>query len=322
MVRTDFCSGVQATPWSSDKKVNREEKRAMKEITRRLYTKPVMLGIAFLAGAVLLAGLFVTANSRAAAPTSISEGDDKFETTGNGETYHNFGASPIPRDFFGQGSEEFRGVVPLVGVPIPGQGEIDTIVHRAGCASVPCNAAIEMTHLSLKGIGPITVTFPNHTESWEVFVGLSTFKDSTGTMAIGPNTFDSSLKVWPKFTFVRGATILELDTGDPNGPGLTAAPDTAVGEAVEFEPAPAPAPCPVVVSEFEPHANASVSAAAAASCAPVTLTSSNSPWVPCGNGGFCIPQPITEAELLASHNASPPGTKKKKAIAVKGGVAQ
>ena len=39
----------------------------MKEITRRLYTKPVMLGMAFLVGMALVVGLFVTAKSTAAA---------------------------------------------------------------------------------------------------------------------------------------------------------------------------------------------------------------------------------------------------------------
>jgi hypothetical protein len=33
----------------------------MKEITRRLYTKPVMLGLAFLVAGALAVGLFVTA---------------------------------------------------------------------------------------------------------------------------------------------------------------------------------------------------------------------------------------------------------------------
>lgn len=282
----------------------------MKEITRRLYTKPVMIGLAFLVGMVLLVGLFVSTR-KAAAFTVILAGDDKFETTNNGETYHNFQSSKVPADFFGPGSLEYAGNVPLEGVPLPGQGNIDTIIHRDQNVTVPGSTTIRMTALSLKSINPITVNYccGGAPESWNVFVGLSTFKASTGSMTIGPSTFDSSLKVWPKFTFVRipdGAT-LELDTGDPNGPGLTAAPDLAVASALEPAPAPTIAPCPVVVDEFEGHA----SATASSSCAPVTLTSTNSPWQPCGTGGFCIPRPITEAELLAAHNASPPGTKKK-----------
>jgi hypothetical protein len=293
----------------------------MKEITRRLYTKPVMIGMALLVGLVLVAGLFVTTKSEAQSGTFIQFGDDKFETTGNGETYHNFGASKIPADFFGPGSQEYSGTVPLVGVPLPGQGDIDTIVHRDQSVLTPGTTTIRMTDLSLKGINAITVTFSNGsttwTEEWNVAVGLSTLKASTGTMFIDSNgTFDSTLKVWPKFTFTRNGVTLVLDTGDPNGPGLTAISQPGVMNSAVFEPAPEPiptvAPCPIVVGEFEPVGDVSeaTTSAAASSCAPVTLTSNNNPWVLCGNQ-ICIPRPITEAELLAAHNASPPGTKKK-----------
>lgn len=288
----------------------------MKEITRRLYTKPVMLGLSLLAGMVLLAGLFVTTRN-AQATTFIPKGDDTFETTGNGETYHNFAASKVPAHFFGQGSQEYAGSVPLVGVPLAAGSDIDTIIKREQDVTIPGSptTTLRMTGLSLKSIAPITVTFPNRTEAWDVYVGLSIFKASTGSMTLSAGgTFDSSLKVWPRFTFKRVSdqSTLVLDTGDPNGPGLTAASDTAVAQEFIAEPVPAPtvAPCPVVIDEFEgPIFNGS-SAASASSCAPVTLTSTNSPWQFC-NGIFCIPRPLTEAELLAAHNASPPGTKKK-----------
>ena len=300
----------------------------MKEITRKLYTKPVMLGLALLLGMVVLTGLFVTTKSTAAVNTFIPEGDDKFETTANGETYHNFAASKIPANFFGPTSNEYTGVVPLVGVPLPNEGDIDTVIHR-NAVWAPGTTSIKMTKLSLRSINPIIVTYGNGSpsEQWEVSVSLSTLKESTGTMTFSATTFDSSLKVWPKFTFRRLSdnTTLVLDTGDPNGPGLTAASETAIaGDSTVFEPAPAPtiAPCPIVVGEFEPVGGVSDSATTSAStsgCSPVTLTSSNSPWTFC-NGVFCIPRPLTEAELLAAHNASPPGTKKRqlaaKAIAV------
>jgi len=292
----------------------------MKEITRRLYTKPVMLGMAFLVGVVLLVGLFVTTKSGAAAFTVVPKGFDKFETTGNGETYHNFAASKIKADFFGPGSHEYSGTVPLVGVPLPGEGDVDTIIERISDVPLGGSTAIKMTKLSLRSINPIQVTYVGGgSEFWDVAVGLSAFKASTGTMTIeSGGTFDSTLKVWPKFTFTRNGVTLELDTGDPNGPGLTAADSAVAGEFVA-EPAPAPtiAPCPVVIGEFEPHGEATggatVSAAASSSCAPVTLTSNNSPWAWCGLF-FCIPRPITEAELLAAHNASPPGTKKQQQV--------
>src|SRR5687767_7571403 len=290
----------------------------MKEIMRRLYTKPVMLGMAFLVGVALVAALFVTANSRAAAQsTYIPAGDDKFETTNNGETYHNFQASPIPANFFGAGSNQYSGIVPLEGVPIPGQGDIDTIIHRNNDVFAPGSTTITMTALSLKGINPITVTYTGGgSETWAVRVSLSDVQASSGSMSFSSgSSFDSSLKVWPKFTFTRipdGLTKV-LDTG---GSGLTAqsvsdgGSDLAVMsqsasafEGSVFEPAPAPtaapAPCRAIAVEddFE-----SKTISASASCAPVTLTSTNSPWP--------INRPITEQELLASHNASPPGTKK------------
>ena len=293
----------------------------MKEITRRLYTKPVMLGMAFFVGLALVVALSVTSRSKAAGPP-IPSGDDLFETTGNGETYHNFQASPIPKDFFGPTSEEFKGVVPLVGVAIPGRpDEIDTIIHRAGCISTPCTMAIQMTALNLKGINSITVGYSDPAkpdETWTVEVNLSTAKTSTGTMTFnaGGTSFDSTLKVWPKFTFRRvpdGETRV-LDTG--SGSGLASVSDGSGGSDslqsasvsdsfIGFEPAPsatvAPAPCTAVAkSDFE--SNQTVSAAATG-CAPVNLTSTNNPWP--------ITRPLTEQELLASHNASPPGTKRK-----------
>lgn len=296
----------------------------MKEITRRLYTKPVMLGMAFLVGVALVVGLFVTTKSRAAATPYFQAGDDKFETTANGETYHNFASSKIPANFFGPGSQEYSGLVPLVGVPLPGEGDVDTIVHRNQDVDVPGTTTIKMTALSLKSINPITVTYTGGgTESWSVQVGLSDFKASNGTMTIeSGGTFDSTLKVWPKFTFTRipdGLTKV-FDTG---GSGLTADSTASMSDGLVVEPGPEPvptvAPCPVVIDDFESKVNGGsmLSATSSSSCAPVTLTSNNSPWVICIGGGFCIPRPITEAELLAAHNASPPGTKKKVAVAAK-----
>ena len=299
----------------------------MKEITRRLYTKPVMLGIAFFVGMVMVAGLFVTSRSKAAPSTFIEHGDDEFETTGNGETFHNFAASPIPANFFGPGSNQYTGVVPLVGVPInPAVSDVDTVIHRNQDVFTPGTTTLQMTALNLKSINSITVTYSGGgSEAWNVKVGLSAFKTSTGSMTIGDGgTFDSSLKVWPRFTFVRVSDnkTLVLDTG---GSGLTASSTASMSEAaIIVEPGPvpeptiAPAPCRAVAidKEFEPKTNFSAStfAAAASSCPPVTLTTTNTPWQLC-NGVFCIPRPLTEQELLASHNASPKGTKKQQQAA-------
>ncbi|HKR23500.1 MAG TPA: hypothetical protein VJS17_12940 [Pyrinomonadaceae bacterium] len=293
----------------------------MKEITRRLYTKPVMLGMAILMGVGLAVGLFLTANSRAAVATFIPAGDDKFETTNNGETYHNFQASPVPGGFFNfdgkTTSNPYSGVVALEGHPLANQeAQVDTVIHRNNDVWVPGSTSIKITALSLGSINPITVSYSDRpSELWSVAVGLSDLQASTGTMSIGSGgTFDSSLNVFPKFTFTRlsdGKTKV-LDTGG-SGPGLTAAATIGGDVVIGPEPVPAPtiAPCKATIDDIEPtRFNGATSSAAAAGCAPVKLTSTNSPWQICPDGRFCIPRPITEQEILASHFASPPGTKK------------
>lgn len=296
----------------------------MKEITRRLYTKPVMLGMALLVGVALIVGLFVTSQSTAAANAfPVMAGNDEFETAGDGETFHDFGGSPIPANFFGSGSNAFSGLVALQGVPLAPGSNVDTVIQRHQTVSAPGGStALTMTGLSLRGMGPITVTFNNGTPSqqWDVAVSLSAYKASTGSMKINASTFDSTLKVWPKFTFTRvggGGGPLVLDTGAPTGPGLQAAATTA-NDGVVFEPAPAPtvapAPCTRIdVIEGTTKIGGSFdSATAASSCAPVTLSSVNSPWGNCP--GFCIPVPITEEERWARHRPGPRGT-------IKGGIA-
>ena len=291
----------------------------MKEITRRLYTKPVMLGMAFLMGVALVVGMFVTTKSHAVqSGFPVVAGNDEFETTANGESQHDFAGSPIPAGFFGAGSQAYSGTVTLEGVPLnPAVSDTDTIIQRHQTVSAPGGSTqLTMTALNLKGTGPITVSFSDgHTETWDVKVGLSQFKSSTGTMTINSSTFDSTLKVWPRFTFTRGTTTLVLDTG--SGSGLTASSTAASQTAIDFndngdvivvdDPQPLPAPCKqVIVRNFEGFASAT--AAATSSCPPLTLTAT-SPWFPCPPTGFCKP-PLTEAERWAKHNASPPGTKK------------
>ncbi|HKR12276.1 MAG TPA: hypothetical protein VJT15_09470 [Pyrinomonadaceae bacterium] len=331
----------------------------MKEITRRLYTKPVMLGMAFLVGAMLVVGLFVTSTSNAAS-TFIPKGDDRFETTGNGETFHNFGAVPVPAGFFGTTSEAFSGVVPLVGVPIAGEGDIDTIITRVDDVQTPGVTNLKMKAINLASINNITVTYSDPgkpDEQWSMTVTLSTLRASTGTMTIhSGGTFDSSLNVFPKFTFRRISDNFTKvwDTGSSTGPNALALAEASkarvFNDEIAAEPAPAPVPAPTVApapchistidvsstqmaipaderslegrisAEAESRVSADITrfaAVATRSCAPVRLTSTNTPWGHCP--GFCIPRPMTEAELWASHNASPPGTKKLNAA--KGGGA-
>ncbi len=294
----------------------------MKEITRRLYRKPVLLSMAFLVGMALAVGLFITTKGDAQA-TVVPAGDDMFETTGNGETFHNFGNDPIPAGFFtsnnGSPSLAYNQLVPLVGKALTTGSDIDTIIHRNQTVTVPGTTSLTMTGLSLDSINAIKITYADgSTEDWDMHVGLSAFKSSTGSMTIeNGGTFDSSLKVWPKFSFKSrfDGDTEELDTG--SGAGLMALSAVSDGGGFEIEPRPVPeptihpAPCPIIVSDTDvSQRSVFATSAAASSCAPVTLTSNNSPWSLC-NGRFCIPRPLTEAELWASHNASPPGTKRK-----------
>ena len=296
----------------------------MKEITRRLYTKPVMLGMAFLMGLALVVGLFVTSKSTAA-PNSfpVAAGNDEFETAGDGSTFHNFAGSPIPANFFGTGSLAYGGQVVLQGVPLGSGSNVDTIIQRTQAVGGPGGSTpIAMTALSLTGTGPITVTYSNNTtEQWNVKVGLSDYKASGGTMTINSSTFDSTLKVWPRFTFTRlsdGAQKV-LDTGSGSGLMAQTASPSKLAAAL---PAPTIAPCKadaVAVNDFQARSNSTVLAAATtSSCPPITLSSVNSPWGPCGDGGaFCIPVPITEEERWARHRPGPKGT-----IKQAGGVAE
>ena len=298
----------------------------MKEITRRLYTKPVMLGMALLVGVALVVGMFVTSNSTAAVANDfpVYEGNDEFVTDGDGETFHNFEGGAIPQHTFGPGSDPYTQNVALKGKPLAAGSLVDTIIDREETVwSSGGTTPITMTGLSLESVSPIIVTYNGGTnpEQWNVHVGLSSYKTSNGTMTINDTTFDSTLKVWPKFTFTRadgsGEPVV-WDTGAPDGPGLTASA-TAEFDGSDTEPAPAPEPAPTVApcasidTIDRTTMNTAFAAAATSSCPPVTLSSVNSPWVTCGNHGLCIPVPITEEERWARHRPKP---KPKKVIVV------
>ena len=297
----------------------------MKEITRRLYTKPVMLGLALFVAMGLAVGLFVTTKSTAAANAfPVTSGNDEFETAGDGQTFHDFEGKNIPANFFGAGSLAYGELVVLEGVPLAPGSEVDTVIYRHNTVFGPGGSTpLTMTGLSLKASSPLVIQFNNGqttwSEQWNMTVGLSDYKASTGSMTINSSTFDSTLKVWPKFTFTKvggGGGPLVLDTGAPTGPGLTASSDAATLDSSEFEPRPtatvAPAPC-AVTETFEPvskiGADSSFSSATAttSTCPPITLSAVNQPWSNCP--GFCIPVPITEEERWARHRPGPRGFK-------------
>lgn len=309
----------------------------MKEITRRLYTKQAMLGMALLVGIALVVGLFVTTKSTAAPFNSfpLAAGPDEFETAADGQTFHDFESKAIPANFFGSGSLAYSELVALEGVPLGSGSDVDTIIQRHNAVLGPGGSTpITMTALSLKASTPLTIQFNNGittwSEQWNMAVGLSAYKASTGSMTINSSTFDSTLKVWPKFTFTKvggGGGPLVLDTGAPSGPGLTASDDSATIGSGDLEPRPTAtvAPC-AVIETFEPvskigaDSSFSSATATASTCPPVTLSGVNQPWNNCVGGGFCIPVPITEEERWARHRPGPKGFKA--AIAKGGAVAE
>lgn len=171
----------------------------MKELTRRFYKKLPAAVASILVGAVLLAGSYSYARvGRGAVRTYVTAAADRFETTDNGETYHNFAVKQIPVGFFNTDglstSDRYSGTVPLKGSPLPGQGDVDTILRRNQAVTTPGTTSIQMVGLSLVSINPVTVSYRDRpSERGNVRVGRSSVKPSTGSMTIhGGGTSDSS----------------------------------------------------------------------------------------------------------------------------------
>ena len=167
----------------------------------------------------------------AAAPNIVPGGFDLFETDPEQTVFRFQGQTQIPPNFFAPGSQGFQGDVEFGGVPIikfqgKPTGDADTVVQRKEDANVPATPSnsgpvpIELVQLSLVGMAPIAVKVGSQTQLWDVRAKLSPSRPSTGTMSIqrssdGGGTFDSQLRVYPRFTFTRlsdGATKV-LDVG-------------------------------------------------------------------------------------------------------------
>ncbi|UCE37110.1 MAG: hypothetical protein JSW00_16735 [Thermoplasmata archaeon] len=169
---------------------------------------------------------------------NVPAGFDYFTTVT--PTYQDFGGTPIPADFFGPGSDPFDGIVYYQGVSI-GPGDTDTIVERKSDADLPPpfpsseTVPIELVALSLKSEAPITITYNGlNPELWDIDVAVSAATPSEGTMTItrtdtNGGTLDSTLNVYPAFTFTRisDGAVLYLDTGEI--PILPPIPFTASG---------------------------------------------------------------------------------------------
>jgi len=152
------------------------------------------------------------------AASAVPAGFDLFETDPT-QTAVNFGAAPIPADFFSPGSQPFAGNVHFAGVPLEtfggkATGDADTVVRRLADAMLgpvfpdSDTIPIEIVALNLTSVEPITVTYAGGRppELWDVKVQL--VPGPPGQMTINqqnPNggTFDSQLPVQATFVFTR-----------------------------------------------------------------------------------------------------------------------
>ncbi len=158
---------------------------------------------------------------------------DSWITDTHAQTAQKFGidgAPAIPADFFGDGSDQFEGIIYLEGVPLGmteyGEyAEADTLVMRwedpfDRCV-LPTTVAdpvdLKVVALSLAGKDSITVTYNGgqDPEEWDVVVGLSDRhgEDPTPPALMGSLTamknhcnggeYVSELRIWPKLTFSK-----------------------------------------------------------------------------------------------------------------------
>jgi hypothetical protein len=190
-----------------------------------------VLGLALIANAALIVGVAGGSGLSSAQDGAIPAGFDLFETDPEQTVFRFQGPTSIPADFFDQGSKQFQGNVPFGGVPIDsfrssGTGNADTIVERKSAATLPQDGSpsapipIELVQLSLASMAPLEVQVGQQTQLWEAHAVASPARPSTGQMSIargGPNggRFESSLTVYPKFTFRRlsDGVTRELDIG-------------------------------------------------------------------------------------------------------------
>jgi Bacterial Ig-like domain len=161
---------------------------------------------------------------------TVSPGYDLFATD-PGTSVSLAGPNAIPAGFFGTGSEQFSGTVPLQGIPIGyfnhiAIGDTDTIIHRlapadlsspTGTATIP----IQLVQLSLMGTSPITIHFlDGTTELWDVTLQQAPVTQPHGSLTLHGSgsvggVFDATIPVIPKLTFRLEGTneIRTVDLG-------------------------------------------------------------------------------------------------------------
>lgn len=310
----------------------------MKNSNLKVYGRAATLCVALTVVAALLIGLVVSVSG--ASGVFVAHGFDSFTTPSDGNTYHNFSDSPVPAGFFNNpgssgSSNQYTGAVPLKGVPLPNQGGADTVIQRDQDVTTPGTTTLTVVGLSLASISPLTITFSdNHTEQWNMSVGLSQIQSSTGSMTIydngsGGGTFDSSITIVPRFTFTRvsDGLVKVWDTGSSPAPAGTANGTQAAGaqsnssmtlqesrqaalnqSASTLQACTASSSTAASTKSRGKHQSAVTSQAATTADLtgggrPITLSSSGTSWSM--SGGTFVPGPPNEQDLIRRHQPSP-----------------
>jgi hypothetical protein len=182
------------------------------------------LGLTLVVGLIVVMGATAFILRGAGASVVVPSGYDTFTTPADAQTYDSFASHPIPAGFFGTGSLQYTGTATLKGGPPVDStrfGSADTVIHRVSDVTVPDqpDTSLVVEGLSFVSSSPITVQFSDgHSEQWNVTVNQSP-TGSGGSMHFNSDgTFNSSLAIYPKYTFTRtGSTTRVLDTGAGGG---------------------------------------------------------------------------------------------------------
>ena len=181
------------------------------------------LGLTLVVGLIVFLGGAALVMRGVGASVVVPAGYDAFTTPSDAQTYDNFSSHPVPADFFGPGSLQYTGTATYKGGPPVDStrwGSADTVIHRTNDVVVPGDTGLSVQGISFVSSSPITVQYQDgHTEQWDVTVNQSTATGSVGTMHFNSDgTFNSSLSVYPKYTFtMTGRSALTLDTGSSGG---------------------------------------------------------------------------------------------------------
>jgi hypothetical protein len=181
------------------------------------------LGLTLVVALIVVLGGAALVIRGVGASVVVSAGYDAFTTPADAQTYDNFSSHPIDAGFFGPGSLQYTGGLTLKGGPPVDQtrwGSADTVIRRVNDVTVPGDTTLTVQGLSFVSASPITVQYSDgHNEQWDVTVNQSSATNSAGSMHFNSDgTFNSSLSIYPKYTFTRtGSTTRVLDTGSGGG---------------------------------------------------------------------------------------------------------